>query len=143
MKRRNGFQPRVLISLLMFFLQVVLVVTFFVVLVLSPFGTEFYLGGLIVLLLFDCVIGLFIANTKVEASFKISWLVVVICLPFVGGFLYLLFANKITTKKMRKNRFAVINDLYRPVTTLLAELRFGQSQHSNASRDLWRCSVQI
>ena len=111
MKRRNGFQPRVLISLLMFFLQVVLVVTFFVVLVLSPFGTEFYLGGLIVLLLFDCVIGLFIANTKVEASFKISWLVVVICLPFVGGFLYLLFANKITTKKMRKNRFAVINDL--------------------------------
>lgn len=111
MKRRNFFQPRVLISGLLFFVQLMLVIAFFVLLVLSPFGTEYYIGSLIVLLLFDSVIGLFIANTKVEASFKISWLVVVICLPFVGGFLYLLFANKITTKKMRRQRINVIEDL--------------------------------
>lgn len=111
MKRRNRFQLRVFISALLFLLQVILVISFFIVLILTPFGTEYYIGTLIILLLFDSIIGLFIANTKVEASFKISWLVVVICLPFVGGFLYLLFANKLTTKKMRTQRFAVINDL--------------------------------
>lgn len=111
MKKRNFFQPRVFISALLFFVQVILFIVFFIVLVVFPFGTQYLFGSMIVLLLFDLVLALFIANTKVEAAFKISWLVIVICMPFVGGFLYLLFANKMTTKKMRKQRINVINDL--------------------------------
>lgn len=64
----------------------------------------YYWIPIILITLFDIILGLFIANTKVEIDFKLSWLAIVIVLPFLGGMLYLMFAHKITTKKRKKIR---------------------------------------
>ena len=60
---------------------------------------------IIVVYLLNAILALFIYNSKSQINFKTSWLVVICGLPFAGALLYLLFANKVTTKKKRKLRF--------------------------------------
>ncbi len=48
------------------------------------------------------VVSIYIVNSKVATSYKITWLFVVGVLAFFGTILYLLFANKSTNKRMRK-----------------------------------------
>ena len=42
-----------------------------------------------------------IVNSKMDPSYKIAWLVVMVFLPVLGAFLYLMFANKKFTRKER------------------------------------------
>jgi Phosphatidylserine/phosphatidylglycerophosphate/cardiolipin synthases and related enzymes len=110
MKKRGGFQLRFWIIIISFLLEVATVVGFIVLVVLTSFDDRILWIPLTLMALFDFSLGLFIANSKVEASYKISWLAVVICLPFIGGIFYLLFANKITTKKKRQQRYNVVDE---------------------------------
>lgn len=80
-------------------------------LIILPLGEYYAALPIIFLLIFDIVLSLFIANTRVEADFKISWLVIIIVFPIAGGVLYLLFANKMTTRRMKKKRINIIDKL--------------------------------
>ncbi|MFA6755908.1 MAG: cardiolipin synthase [Bacilli bacterium] len=108
-RRKDVFYPRFWIVLSFFFLEAIIVISFIMLVIYAPLS-ESPFAILIVLLIYDIILGIFIANTKSEADFKISWLTIVLILPFVGGIIYCLFANKMTTKRMRKNRFNIINN---------------------------------
>lgn len=127
MKKRVSFQPRFWISAIIVLVELLCVIAVFVLLIIYPFWNNFMIIPLIILLVLDTVLALFIANSKAEAAFKISWLVIVMVLPFAGAVIYLLFANKITTKKVRQQRINVIDELMikcRPDSTMeLAKIK--------------------
>ena len=105
MKKRVSFQPRFWISAIIVLVELLCVIAVFVLLIIYPFWNNFMIIPLIILLVLDTVLALFIANSKAEAAFKISWLVIVMVLPFAGAVIYLLFANKITTKKSKTTTY--------------------------------------
>ena len=69
----------------------------------------YFIIPLSILYALNFIIAVFIFNSKVQINFKISWLVVIIILPFAGTIIYLMYANKITTKRMKKLRLNKIH----------------------------------
>lgn len=135
MKKRKSFQPRIFISAILVIFEIILIVTFFVLFIIFPLSEYYITIPSILLLIFNFVLGLFIANSKVEADFKISWLFIVLVLPFAGGILYLLFANKMTTKRVKERRINVIDNLMvklRPDST--KEIEALSKENINAGR---------
>lgn len=126
MKKRGSLQARFWIILSLFFLEFILFIMIILFLIFNPFDEKSLVIPIILIYCFQFFLVLFIANTQAEASFKISWLLVIIVLPLIGGIIYLLFSNKITTKRMKNSRINVINEYmlyYRPDSTkVLKEL---------------------
>jgi len=110
MKKRGSFQPRVLIIALLLIAELLIISGFVALIIYVPFSNQYVWVPSLIIFLFDLILAVFIANSKVEASFKISWLVVVVSMPLMGGIFYFLFANKITTKKMREQRINVVDE---------------------------------
>lgn len=117
MKKRSNFiesvqkrlHLRFLIAALTFLLSTIFVVGGIILLVLYVTDPSFYFIPLILLFVIDFLIGLFICNSSSQVDFKVSWLTVLLCLPFAGALLYLLFAQKTTTKGKKKRRNNAIN----------------------------------
>lgn len=110
MNKRNSFQPRFWITSLIFILEIFFI---FVITILPFYIPVFGQHAWIVfglLLIYNVGFTLFIVFSKSEANFKISWLALIIAFPFGGGLIYILFANKITTKRLYKKRFDVLNN---------------------------------
>ncbi len=104
-EKRKSSLIRFYISALFFLIGTTIIVSIFV-LPFFLFGTWWItLIYTVVVYLLNAVLALFIFNSKSQINFKTSWLVVICVLPFAGALLYLMFANKITTKKRRKLRF--------------------------------------
>lgn len=100
---------RVVLSGLAFLLGTALVVVPLTLLVMSQdYAASFYVS-LAILLVLDLTCGIFIANSDVQVDFKVSWLTVLLCLPYVGAFLYILFAQKVTTNRLKRRRINKIN----------------------------------
>ena len=100
---------RVVISGLAFLLGTLLVVVPLTLLLMSQDYVASYYVSLLILLILDMVCGVFIANSDVQVDFKVSWLTILLCLPFVGAFLYILFAQKVTTNGLKRRRINKIN----------------------------------
>jgi cardiolipin synthase len=109
LKKRHGFQFRFWLIALIFIFEILLVIGFVFLLIYSEFAQRLIWIPIVDIFLLDFALGVFIANSKVEASFKISWLAIVFMLPIAGSILYLLFANKMTTKKKKELRYDIIN----------------------------------
>lgn len=108
-KRRKPSHIRFIIAALVFLIGTIIIISFIVALILSEsFGRLFYIP-LIILLVIDTVCGIFIANSQSQVDFKISWLTILLCLPYAGAILYLLYAQKITTKGKKALRRNNIN----------------------------------
>lgn len=54
------------------------------------------------LLVFSVIFVLFIVMKRDEDSYKILWLIVILCAPVPGALLYLLFGNRRTTRPLRR-----------------------------------------
>lgn len=109
LKKRHGFQLRFWLIALTFILEIAIMVGIFALLLYGQFLGNLAWVAIIDILIFDIVIGVFIANSKVEASYKISWLTIVFVLPIAGSVFYLMFANKMTTKRKKESRYDPIN----------------------------------
>ena len=110
MKRKKKAKPhiRFYLVLLMFCLETLAFISLIVGIIVIPLYK--YLWIVVFLgILINLFCSIFIANTSVEAGFKISWLVVINLIPIGGVILYLLYADKITTTRMKKLRFNKIN----------------------------------
>lgn len=110
-KKRKPSKIRFLIAALVFLIGTLIIIGLFVV----PFfihttNLRFYFFiPLGILYIFNTIVAIFIFNSKVQINFKLSWLVVVVVFPVGGLVIYMLYANKITTKRMKKLRFNKIN----------------------------------
>lgn len=94
---------------LVFFVELILVILLaYFAITINAVGDYIYVPT-ILLLIIDFILGIFILNTKVQVDFKVSWVIVVLIFPFAGAILYILFANKITTKKKKELRFSKLN----------------------------------
>ena len=90
-KKRKNSHLRFIIAALVFLLGTILILALILCLILvESFGKYFYIP-LIILFLLDVICGLFIANSQSQVDFKVSWLAVLICLPYAGAVLYLLY----------------------------------------------------
>ena len=108
-KKRKPSHFRFIVAALVFLIgTIVLVGLFFVLILIESIGRYFYIPILTIILI-DIICGLFIANSQSQVDFKVSWLAILLCLPLIGAILYLLYAQKITTKGKRALRRNVIN----------------------------------
>lgn len=69
--------------------------------------TILVLGGLALLLNFVAIV--YIVNSKAKPAYKITWLVVISLLPYIGIFIYLLFGNKKITNRQRRRIEPLLN----------------------------------
>lgn len=97
-KKRKPSTIRFIVAALVFLLGTIIIVGFILALILVDSFTKYFYIPLIILFLLDFICGLFIANSQSQVDFKVSWLTVLLCLPYAGALLYILFAQKITTK---------------------------------------------
>ena len=110
-KKKKNFHVRFIISALAFLLGTIAIIVALLIFMLYESARVYFVIPVIVLFVLDFVCGIFIANSSVQVDFKVSWLTILLCLPFAGAILYLLFAQKITTKSKKKRRYNVINRL--------------------------------
>ena len=96
-----GLMARFLILLLLV-AELVLFVGLVVVLLLELWSDEYRVTAVIVFFLLDIAFCTWIINSKSDPVYKITWMFFVILLPLFGCVLYLLFANKATTRGQRK-----------------------------------------
>lgn len=110
MKREKKAKPhiRFYLVLLMFCLETLAFIGLIIGIIVLPLYKYLWIVVFITILL-NIICSIFIANTNVESGFKISWLVVINFVPIGGIILYILYADKITTKRMVKLRFNKIN----------------------------------
>jgi len=108
-KKKKVPHIRVYTFALIFLIQIIALIGLIYLLVTYQALINYIWLPFLILYILDFVVSIFILNSKVESDFKTSWLVVIIIFPYGGVFLYLLFAHKTTTRKMRKLRFNKIN----------------------------------
>lgn len=106
-KIKPGF--RFYIVALIFCIETLFIVSLIVILSVVPFLNKFLWIPLVVYLVINAINAIFLANTNVTSGFKISWLAVTIIFPVAGLIIYWMYADKVTTRRMKKIRFNTIN----------------------------------
>ena len=101
MKKLSKFlQSRMFITLLLVFLQLLILIVFFSYM-FNKFAVYYIISSVIALL---AIVD--IANSDMNPSFKLAWLVLVLIVPFCGVPLYLIFSKSKQdyrlSKRMRK-----------------------------------------
>ncbi len=108
-KKVIHFPIKAFFCALVFFIELLLVILLaYFAITINAVGDYVYIP-VILLFIVDFILGIFILNTKVQVDFKLSWVIVVLIFPFAGAILYILFANKITTKKKKELRYSKLN----------------------------------
>ena len=108
-KRKRRSHIRFIIAALVFLIGTILILGILLLLILSESAGKFFYIPFIILVLLDIICGVFIFNSQSQVDFKTSWLVIMLCLPYVGAILYILYAQKITTKGKKMLRKNIIN----------------------------------
>lgn len=106
-KHRSGF--RFYVVLLAFCSETIFIVLFITLLSCIPFFNEYFWIPLLIYIIVNSLNAIFIISTNVGVGFKISWLASCIIFPVSGLVLYWMYADKVTTKRMKKIRFKAIN----------------------------------
>lgn len=100
---------RLMISSLAFLIGTILIVVPLTMIAAGTLYTVSFYISLGILVALDLCCGIFIANSDVQVDFKVSWLTVLLCLPYAGAFLYLLYAQKVTTRRLKRKKLSKIN----------------------------------
>ena len=101
-RKKMNLHIRFILVLLAFLLETSLFILLCFALINFNVTGYYIVIPFIIIYVLDLVLSIFIANTKVGIDYKVSWLTVLLVLPFVGAILYLLFAHKMTTKRRLK-----------------------------------------
>ena len=111
MQRKRKATPhiRFYVVALMFCIETLLFVGLFLLFLYAPFPIHYIWIPILVTVIVNAIGATFIVSTKVNSGYKIAWLSVLTIFPLGGFLIYLLYADKITTKRMIKKRFNPIN----------------------------------
>ena len=109
LKKKKMFPGRAIFCIGMFFLEVLAIIALVYFIITLQLFSDYWFIPFFALFAIDVVLAIFIMNSRVQVDFKLSWIVVLILFPFGGALIYLLFANKITTKKKKELRYNKIN----------------------------------
>jgi cardiolipin synthase A/B len=109
-KRKRVSHIRLYIFGILFLLQLLVVIGFVYLIIIYEWFRAYSYIPIIVLYVLDLCVSLFLINSRTQNDFKNTWLFVIISLPFVGVLLYIMFANKMTSKRMRVKRNDKINN---------------------------------
>ena len=95
-----------IVAALILFIEVVAIVVL-AILLANYVNTTIYfiISGVAILVLIPIV------NSKMDPSYKITWLVLMVILPVFGALLYILFANKKFTKREKKKMAGTMESL--------------------------------
>jgi cardiolipin synthase len=96
-------------------------------------GTIFPIISWILILILELAVMIVIVNSPSNDSYKIAWLVVLIVLPILGAFFYILFANKKFTKR-QKRKIKPISDALKKSSTSPEVLNEVQKLNMDAYR---------
>ena len=98
---RKHFHARLIFVGLAFLLQLLII---FGLIFLLYFTSEYYytIATVVFILVLNFIFALFIVNSKNQIDYKLTWVAIIAALPFIGVTLYILFANKVTTKKLER-----------------------------------------
>lgn len=104
-KKPKRSKKKRLFSLLVSRLFIIILLILFQLLLLL--GTLFFLGRekywvSVSLNLISLVVVLWLQTKEDNPSYKVSWIILIMAVPLVGGFFYLMFGNKHIGKRMRK-----------------------------------------
>ncbi len=102
LRKKKNLHLRFILTFIAFIIEVTLFIVFLFLILNFESYRFYFLIPLIVCFLLNIILAIFIPNTKVGVDFKVSWLAVVLLLPFAGAILYLMFAHKITTKRRKE-----------------------------------------
>ncbi len=100
-RRRKNFHPRFFLIAGAFALETLIVIAFVFLLFIDDFQ-EYFIWYSIIFCILNFIFALYITNSKVQINYKVSWLAVILGLPVVGAILYMLYAYKVTTRKLEK-----------------------------------------
>ncbi|MCB9499047.1 MAG: cardiolipin synthase [Erysipelotrichaceae bacterium] len=109
-KRKRVSHIRLYIFGILFLLQLLAITGFIYLLVLYESFRAYSYIPIVVIYVIDLVVCLFLVNSRTQNDFKNTWLFTIVALPIVGIILYILFANKMTTKRMRVKRNDKMNN---------------------------------
>lgn len=109
MRRKNGFQTRFWIVAILFFLELVAILTLVSLFVARLLTLRYFWIVFIVIILIDIIAALYIIGLKIDSSYKISWLVTIIILPLLGVILFLIFSNKLSDRRIKRNKYSPMN----------------------------------
>lgn len=93
----------------------ILLVSGFIAL-LTTYYAEYSLYILIAYMVVIFLIDIYTINSRSNNAYKLTWMIIVSCLPFLGVTLYFLFANKRVTKRQLK-KLKPIKDAFSRVQT--------------------------
>ena len=89
-RKKMNLHIRFILVLLAFLLETSLFILLCFALINFNVTGYYIVIPFIITYVLDLVLSIFIANTKVGIDYKVSWLTVLLVLPFVGAVLYLL-----------------------------------------------------
>lgn len=130
---RKLFTSRILWVSLLLLIEIALIVLFAYSIV-GSFMSVFNLTDWQVWVILLCVLFIisfltvvYIVNSHAKQAYKITWLVVVAILPFIGCFFYLLFGNKKITARQRRR--------IKPLFDLLKSIRIDSKIEKTITKD--------
>lgn len=110
-EKRKPSHIRLYLSLLVFLLDVLIIVGIFVSLFFFEVFRYYVAVPLLIFYILTVITAIFITYSKVQTDFKVSWLAIIAIVPIGGIIIYLMFAQKITTRRMKKLRVNKINSM--------------------------------
>lgn len=112
-RKRKDLHLRLFIVLFLFLLEMIIIISALTLLLIVDWGELYFLILVSIITTLNYVLGLFVINTKVQVDFKLSWVTVMLTVPFFGAVFYLMFAHKTTTKRRKRlqnNRISLYLD---------------------------------
>lgn len=100
-------------TIAVFFLFIELLV-FITVLV---FFDEYFAEVKSVFSIIGVIVAFFIFNSKMNSSYKITWLVILVIVPIFGSLCYIMFANKKFTRRQKKKLMPTVKSLIKATET--------------------------
>lgn len=144
-KKKKNYHVRFIFAALAFLVGTLIIILPLTLMAMSEWFTASFYVSLAILIVLDVCCGIFIANSDVQVDFKVSWLTVLLCLPYAGAFLYLMYAQKVTTKRLKKRRINKINLQLRQsvddTTKTLNELKEENEDAYAISRSVYKSAL--
>ena len=106
----KGFWPKAIIGFLILCQFAGLFLFFLWLSDWSGVSPAYSLFAIVAVYAFGAVLGLLAYNSTSPSAYRLSWVLVILLLPGIGGFLYLIFGNKQNSKRFRLEQSHKLRD---------------------------------
>lgn len=100
--------------------------------------SEYFVAVHFLLLLLSFIISVYIYNRNDNPSYKMTWIILILTVPILGGFLYLLFGGQKIPIKLRMNDGKSANPYINQDESILMELKEKDGDAYKQANYLWK-----